>query len=165
MKNLKDAENELVETAGQLQRSALRLARVLHASRPEKGLALSQVGVLGRLYRNGQSTATDLAAYLRIQPQSLTRLIADLEWRKLITRRANEVDRRQSLLAIRDAGVQLLRREIGDQRAKLAQIMAKALTPSEQGMLRLAAGLMDHLAEAVEMGGIARGKPKGDETT
>ena len=132
---------------------------LLHATRPAKGLSLSKLSVLGRLYRDGVTTATELAAYLRIQPQSLTRLIADLERRKLITRRANAADRRQSLLKITDAGVQLLVEDIRKQRAKLAQTIAEALTPAEQGVLRLAAGLMDHLAEVIEPRPVALGKP------
>jgi DNA-binding MarR family transcriptional regulator len=149
-----------IDTASQLHRSALRLSRVFQATRPAKGLSLSKLSVLGRLYREGAATATALAGYLRIQPQSLTRLIADLERRKQITRQSNDADRRQSLLKITDTGVQLLLEEIRDQRAKLAQTIAMALTPAEQGMLRLAAGLMDHLAEVIEAGPVALGRPK-----
>jgi DNA-binding MarR family transcriptional regulator len=149
-----------IETANQLHGSALRLSRVLHAARPAKGLSLSKLGVLGRLYRDGVTTSTELAAHLRIQPQSLTRLIADLERRRLIRRRENDADRRQSLLKITAAGVQLLLKDIHEQRVRLAQTMAEALTPAEQEMLRLAAGLMDHLAEVAEGRPIALGKPK-----
>jgi DNA-binding MarR family transcriptional regulator len=118
--------------------------------------------VLGRLYRHGESTATGLAAHLRIQPQSMTRLIADLERRRLITRRADDADRRQSLLGITDQGAQLLTEDIRDQRVKLAQIIVEALTPAEQEMLRLAAGLMDRLAEVTEAQTAPPGKVKQD---
>jgi DNA-binding MarR family transcriptional regulator len=139
-----------IDMTNHLYRSALRLLRVLQATQPAKGLTLSRLSVLGRLYRDGMATATALADYLHIQPQSLTRLIADLERRKLITRRPNGADRRQSLLAITDAGVHLLIETVHDQQAKLAQTMAKELTPAEQELLRIAAGLMDHLATVIE---------------
>ena len=115
--------------------------------------------MLGRLYREGMTTATALAAYLRIQPQSLTRLVADLERRKLITRRPNGADRRQSLLAITDAGGQLLIETVHDQQVKLAHTIAKELTPAEQELLRIAAGLMDHLATVIETQTDALGEP------
>jgi DNA-binding MarR family transcriptional regulator len=98
-------------------------------TRSGKGLSMAKLGVLGRLYRNGTTTPTALAAYLRIQPQSLTRLLADLQRRKLITRRPDEADRRQSLLE---------------------------LTPAEQELLRIAAGLMDRLAAAAGVQAVTR---------
>lgn len=147
-----------IDTANLLNRSILRLFRVLRAGQPAKGLTLSRLSVLGRLHRDGMTTTTSLAAYLRIQPQSLTRLIADLERRKLITRRPNSTDRRQSLLAITDAGIRLLVGTFHDQQVKLAHTIAKALTPVEQELLRIAVGLMDHLATATEAQTNALGK-------
>jgi DNA-binding MarR family transcriptional regulator len=152
-----------IDTANQLHRSALRLLRVLRDTRPAKGLSSSKLAVLGRLYQDGLSTATALAGYLRIQPQSLTRLVADLERRKLITRRQDDADRRKSLLDITDAGTRLLMVEIGAQRVKLAETMAKELTVTERELLRLAAGLMDHLSAVTEAQTFALGEPKRDE--
>jgi len=151
-----------LDTANQLHRSALRLLRVLRAVRPAKGLSSSKLAVLGRLYQDGMATATALAAYLRIQPQSLTRLVADLERRKLITRRQDDADRRQSLLEITDKGSRLLMEEIGDQRVKLAETMAKELTVTEQDLLRLAAGLMDRLSSVTEAQAVALDESKQD---
>jgi DNA-binding MarR family transcriptional regulator len=145
-----DPSDTVLNAADQLHRSALRLFRLLRDTRPAKELSLSKISVLGRLYRGGMATATVLAVYLRIKPLSLTRLLADLERRKLITRRPNDTDRRQSLLEITDAGVQLLTAEVRDQRLTLAKIMAKELTPAEPELLRLAAGPIDHLASVAE---------------
>lgn len=148
-----------VDTANQVHRSTLRLLRLLRASRPAKGLSSSKLAVLGRLYQGGRATATALAAYLRIQPQSLTRLVADLERRKLITRLQNDADRRQRLIEITEGGSHLLMEEIGAQRVTLAETMAKELTATEQELLRLAAGLMDHLSSVTEARTIALGGP------
>jgi DNA-binding MarR family transcriptional regulator len=139
-----------VDTASQLHRSALRLLRRTRASRPGEGLGPSRLSVLGRLYRKGTTTPTDLAAYLRIKPQSLTRLLADLQRRKLIMRRPGDADRRQSLLEITAAGSELLTREIRGQRTLLARTIAGKLTTAEQELLRIAAGLMDRLAAGAE---------------
>jgi DNA-binding MarR family transcriptional regulator len=150
MKEASDPLDTALETANRLHRGALRLLQVLRASRA-KGLTLSQLGVLGRLYREGKATATELAGYMRIKPQSLTRLVADLERRKLIVRRSKEEDRRQSLLEITEAGTRLLDQDLRDQRAKLAQVIGKELIPAEQELLRIAAGLMDRVAEGAEL--------------
>jgi DNA-binding MarR family transcriptional regulator len=147
---MSDPSNTSIDTANQLHRSVLRLFRLLRDMLTTRKLSLSKVSVLGCLYREAMATATELAVYLRVKPQSLTRLLADLERSKLITRRPNEADRRQSLLEITDKGIQLLTEEVRDQRLTLAKIIARELTPAEQELLRLAAGLMDHVASACE---------------
>jgi DNA-binding MarR family transcriptional regulator len=145
-----DPSDILIDTASQVHRSSLRLVRLLRDARSGQSLGTAKLGVLGRLHRHGGATATALAAYLRVQPQSLTRLLADLEQSGLITRRTNAADRRQSLLEITETGTQLLVEEVGGQRLQLAQIIAQELTSTEQELLRLAAGLLDRLAAAAE---------------
>jgi len=137
-----------IDTAGQLHRSALRLLRLMRGTGSDEGLGMAKLSVLGHLYRHGTTTPTALAAHMRIQPQSLTRLLADLQHRKLITRRPDPADRRQSLMEITTAGSKLLTEAIHDQRTELARIIAASLTPAEQEMLRIAAGLMDLMADA-----------------
>jgi DNA-binding MarR family transcriptional regulator len=91
-----------------------------------------------------------LAAYLRVKPQSLTRLLADLEKGKLISRRPDPGDLRQSLLEISESGRQLLSQEIREQRLTLAKVIGQELTPVEQDLLGLAAGLLDRLASIIQ---------------
>ncbi len=136
-----------IDTASQLHRSALRLLRVFRAARQGEGLTLSKAGVLGYLYRDGKTTSTELATYLRVKPQSLTRLLADLEKGKLIVRQSNGEDRRENLLEITEAGARLLIEDIRGQRVRLAQVIEGELTPAEKELLRIAAGLMDRIAE------------------
>ncbi|MDE1148889.1 MAG: MarR family transcriptional regulator [Azospirillaceae bacterium] len=137
-----------LETARHLHRSTTALSRRLLTARPAEGLSTTKLGVLGRLYREGPATATALAAYLRIQPQSLTRLLADLESQDLILRRPDAVDRRQVRIEITDAGNRLLIGDVQDRRTALARAMVATLTPTERDLLRLAARLMDRLADA-----------------
>jgi DNA-binding MarR family transcriptional regulator len=89
-----------------------------------------------------------LAAKERIQPQSLTRTLADLEESKLIGRRPDQIDRRQSLIEITLLGEDLLKNDARRQASWLAVAMSSALTPAERELLRLAAQLMRQLAEA-----------------
>jgi DNA-binding MarR family transcriptional regulator len=139
-----------LDIADQLQQSAWRLLRVLRTVRSTEGLSTSKLGVLGCLRRDGLATAAELASYLHVQPQSLTRMIEDLERRCLITRRTNTEDRRQSLLEITDAGTQILSETVCEQRAFLAQAIMNVLTHPEQELIRLSAELMNKLATATE---------------
>ena len=139
-----------LDTASLLHRSSGRLLRVLRAFRPENGVSLTKFSVLARLYQDGVTTATGLAAFLRIQPQSITRLLAELERDGRIERRPNMNDRRQSLIEITTTGSQLLLEEVREQQATLARLINRSLTPIEQEMLRLAALLMDRLATEME---------------
>ncbi len=138
------------DTATQLHQSTLRLLRVLRTARPTKGLTLSRFAILGRLYHNGPGTATELAAYLRVRPQSLTRLVTDLEQHQLIARQSKGEDRRRNFLKITERGVRSFLDDIRGQRIKLAQTIEKELTPAEQELLKIAAGLVDRVAEAIE---------------
>jgi len=157
---VKELSVSVTDTAYQLHRSLLRLFRVLRVTRPADGLTLTKLGVLGRLQREGKATAAELAAYLRIRPQSLTRLIADLERGKFIIRRLGSEDHRQNPLEITKAGLELLARDIRDQRAQLARVIDKELTPAEQELLRIAAGLLDRIAETTEAAVELRREPQ-----
>jgi DNA-binding MarR family transcriptional regulator len=149
-----------LDTAVTLHQSASRLTRVLRASFSTERLSASKLGVLGFLHREGPATAADLAAYLRVQPQSLTRLVDDLEGRSLIDRLPSMEDRRRSPLKINEAGLRLLTETIGKQRESLARTIAEVLTPAEQELLRLSAGLMDELAAALEGSVLAQDSPE-----
>lgn len=137
-----------LDAAIRLHGAVYELARWLRAARPIGALGMSKLGVLAFLQRGGATTATELAAYLRMQPQSMTRLLADLEARGLITRQPDAKDRRQNNIGITRAGVDLLIEDVRDQRTKLAESMDALLTPAEQDMLRLAAGLMSQVAQS-----------------
>jgi DNA-binding MarR family transcriptional regulator len=150
MKTSDTPSHTAVDAANQLQRSAFQIFRVLRAGRSAKGLTLAGFGVLGRLYRDGAATASELAAYLRIKPQSLTRLIADLEQKGFIARHTNDEDRRQSFLEITHAGGRALMEDMRNQRNILAQVIENELTSAEQELLRIAAGLMDRVAQGAE---------------
>ena len=146
----KDDEGDgAVATARALQASASLLSRRLFDSRGPGGLSVAKMNALGHLHREGPTTATVLAAYLRIQPQSLTRLLAALEAQRLISRREDDEDRRQVRIAITERGTKLLQRDVKERRARLAHVIEKELTPAEQGVLAVATQLMDRLAKAL----------------
>jgi DNA-binding MarR family transcriptional regulator len=130
-----------------VRRGVIRLGRRLRLERPAHDVTLLQLAVLAELNDAGPLTPGRLAAAQRVQPQSLTRVLATLEASGLIARQADPGDGRRALLAITEAGLDALRRDVGQRDTWLAEAMAARLTPTEQELLRLAGELMARLAE------------------
>ncbi|MBI3970361.1 MAG: MarR family transcriptional regulator [Chloroflexi bacterium] len=126
----------------------MRLARRLRAERPDDGVTLAKLNVLGHLQPVGALTAGEIAALERAQPQSLTRVLAELEAEGLITREQDQADRRRSILRITPEGTRELVRNMRRRDVWLASAMASALTPTERELLKLTAGLLDRLADS-----------------
>jgi DNA-binding MarR family transcriptional regulator len=138
---------EVVDAARALRRGVTELYRRLRAERISHGLSPSKLSILGRLTLGGPLTVTALAAKERVQPQSLTRTLADLEESKLIRRHQDQIDRRQTRIEITTFGEDLLKQDARRQASWLAIAMSSALTPAEREVLRVAAQLMRQLAE------------------
>ena len=152
-----------LEAATALRQSLSRLTRRLRLERHDRALSLGKLSVLGHLHRDGALTPSALAQAEAVQPQSLTRLLADLEVAGLALRRQDPRDGRQYLIEITPDGRETLRRDARAQAAWLADAIAAQLNSTELEVLRLAAGLMDRLAElpasprAADSGGDAPG--------
>lgn len=117
-----------------------------HATQSLRGPLV--LAVLSRLYRAGTHTPKALAEAERIQPQSLTRVLATLEERALVSRVPDPADGRRSLVSITADGLATLREYSVHREKWLADAMAATLSPTERELLRLAAELMARLAES-----------------
>lgn len=135
------------EAAHTLRLSVMRLYRRLRRERPDHGLSLTYISALGRVDRDGPITAGELADAERIQPQSVTRVVAELERTGLIERLPDEVDRRRILLRASDRGRELLADDRRRRDEWLSVAMAANLTPAERDVLVIAARLIDRLVE------------------
>jgi DNA-binding MarR family transcriptional regulator len=124
-----------------------RLARRLRSQRQAHGVSPTGVSVLARLYRDGTATPRYLAEAEHLAPQSLTRILAALEERRLIERRTDPADGRQALLTLTAGGRAVLREDSAQRERWLAAAMADELTPEEQRAVRAAAELLDRLAD------------------
>jgi len=138
---------DLREASGSVRRAVGALGRRLRAERPESGLNATQLSLLGQLDRKGSLSAAQLAALERVQPQSLTRVLAELIDGGLVSRRPDVADGRRLLLDITGGGRELLARDMQPRDAWLAKAMAE-LTVTERELLHLAASLMERLADA-----------------
>lgn len=133
--------------ASTLRLSVMRLARRMRAQRAETSLTLSQLAALATLERHGALAPGELAAHEKVQPPSMTRLLAVLEQQGLVTRAPHATDGRQVVVSVSAAGVALLREDRRRRDAWLAQRL-RALDPEELAVLRRAADILDALADS-----------------
>ena len=132
--------------------SITRLARRLRVERLGLGgseaiLSDIQLAALAALERHDAMTPGELAEHEKVQPPSMTRVIAVLEERGLVRRAAHPTDRRQVILTVTQQGrdlVQLVRRR---REAWLAQRMQE-LTPEERATLLAAAPILEKLSQS-----------------
>lgn len=130
--------------ASTMRVSVMRLSRRLRSERADHGLTLTQVAALATLDHHGPLTPRELAEHERVRPPSMTRILAGLEERALITRTPHASDGRQHLVALTAAASELLREDRRRRDAWLAQRLAE-LTQEERDVLRAAAPLLERI--------------------
>jgi len=132
------------ELASTLRVSVMRLGRRLRAERVVTDLSLSQMAALGTLDRHGALTPRELADHEKVQPPSMTRVLAGLEERGLILRTPHQTDGRQHLVTLTADAKALLKEDRRRRDAWLAQRLAE-LTQEERDVLRAAAPVIERL--------------------
>lgn len=133
--------------AATLRISVMRLARRLRQQRVDPELSDTQLAVLGTVERHGAMTPRELAEHEKVQPPSMTRVIAALEERGLLVRSSHPTDRRQVLLATTANADELLK-ELRRRRTAWLAIRLKELTPEERATLRAAVPILEKLSQA-----------------
>jgi DNA-binding MarR family transcriptional regulator len=99
------------------------------------------------LERHGAMTPGELAEHEKVQPPSMTRVIATLAALRLVTRTPHPTDRRQVMLAASQEGRDLVRKARRRRDAWLAKRLAE-LTPAERATLRAAAPILEKLSQS-----------------
>ncbi len=133
--------------ASTLRLSVMRLARRMRQQRAESSLTLTQIAALATIERHPGATPGELAAREKVQPPSMTKVIAALETAGLVTRQPHPTDGRQVLLHCSAAGAALLKEDRRRREAWLAQRLSE-LDTAEIAVLREAAAVLDKLAGA-----------------
>lgn len=133
--------------ASALRLSVVRLNRRLRGQRADTSVTLTQLAALSTLKRHGALTPGELAAHEKVQPPSMTRVLAALEERGLVERRPHPTDGRQALVELTTAGRDLLRSEVRMREAWLARKLGE-LSDEERATLRAASDLIDRLVES-----------------
>jgi len=132
--------------------SSSRLARRLRVERlglggTETVLSDIQLAALAALARHDSMTPGELAEHEKVQPPSMTRVIAVLEERGLVRREPHATDRRQVILTVTEEGRDVVQRVRRRREAWLAQRLQE-LTPDERQILRAAAPILEKLSQS-----------------
>jgi DNA-binding MarR family transcriptional regulator len=131
--------------ASQLSLAVVRLTRQLRSRRASNQISMSQMSVLATLATEGPMTAGALAARERVQPPSMTRVIASLSQAGLVSRQHDPSDGRQVIVALREEG----RRALADEshiRELWMEEQLSRLAPAQLRVLREAVRIMGALA-------------------
>ena len=132
--------------------SISRLARRLRVERlglggTETVISDIQLAALAALERHESMTPGELAEHEKVQPPSMTRVIAVLEERGLVRRAPHPTDRRQVVLTVTAEGRDLVQRVRRRREAWLAQRLQE-LSPEERRVLRDAAPILEKISQS-----------------
>lgn len=136
------------QLAAALRDSITRLNRRLRQARPIGDLTITQLSALTSLELNGALTPRELADAERVQPPTLTKIVAKLEERGLVQRTPHPTDGRQVILAATESG----RTVIVEHRRARDEWLAKqlaVLTPEERETLGKAAEILGRIGRSV----------------
>ena len=113
----------------------------------EPALSDTQLAALATLERHGAMSPGDLAEHEKVQPPSMTRVIAALVDWKLVTRAPHPTDRRQVILTVTPEGRSLVQKVRRRKEAWLARKLTE-LSPQERATLREAAPILEKLSQS-----------------
>ncbi|MFC5824876.1 MarR family winged helix-turn-helix transcriptional regulator [Nonomuraea insulae] len=132
--------------ASALRVSLARLNRRLRRQAAAHSLTPTQFATLAAVDRHSGITPGELAELEKVQPPSMTRVIAALEERGLVARTPHPTDRRQVTVSVTEAAEKLLKEERRRKEAWLTQRL-KELSPEERSILRQAAPILEKLSK------------------
>lgn len=131
--------------ASALRVSLARLNRRLRRQAAVHSLTPTQLATLAAVERCSGITPGELAELEKVQPPSMTRVIAALAERELVSRTPHPTDRRQVTVTVTEQGSTLLREERRLKEAWLTRQL-RELTPEERATLRQAAPILEKLS-------------------
>jgi len=143
-----DAALDDAELAARLRLSVTRLNRRLRQQSDFEATA-SQISALATIERIGPVTIGDLSAAERVQPPSMTRIVAALEDLGLIERATDPSDRRVARVGVTPLGRRLLERSRSRKNAYLASRL-RSLSRDDRTTLAQAADILERLLESSE---------------
>jgi DNA-binding MarR family transcriptional regulator len=132
------------QLAAKLRDSITRLTRRLRQARPVGDLTITQLSALTSLELGGALSPRELAEAERVQPPTLTKIVAKLEERGLVQRTPHPTDGRQVILSATEPG----RAVVAEHRRLRDEWLAKrlaTLSPEERETLGRAAEILGRL--------------------
>lgn len=140
-----ESESDQPSLASRLRLAVVRLNRRLRAQRASSSVSLTQISAMFCLRKCGPLSPSELAAKERVQPPSMTRVIAALEEAGFVSRRQHPTDGRQAIVELTERGTAYIEAEICAREAWLDLRLAE-LDPAERELLSRAAEIIDRMA-------------------
>ena len=137
--------SDLRELASDLSLALVRMTRHLRGRRSDSRVSLTQLSALATLSLEGPITPGALAAKERVQPPSMTRVIASLADLGLVERSPHPTDGRQVIVSIAESGLALL----ADERSAREAWMTERLSTLNEEQLQMLRAAVDIFAEMV----------------
>jgi DNA-binding MarR family transcriptional regulator len=124
-----------------------RVARLVRRLGIAGDLSLTAATVVARLVGDGPQRLTELAAGEGLSQPGMTQLVSRLERDGLVRRTASAGDRRGVLVAVTDAGAELVTRRRAERAAALDDLLGR-LDPADQAAIAAALPALARLADA-----------------
>jgi DNA-binding MarR family transcriptional regulator len=138
------------ELSPRLRMVTVRLYRLLRQQAdPESDLSQNLISALATINQGGPITLGRLAELERVQPPSMTRIVAKLEERGLVRREIDAADRRIARVQVTPEAVSVLG-ELRSRRTEFLAARLAALTPAEMAALEAALPALERLAGVME---------------
>lgn len=139
------ASSSSAALAHELRIATTRTTRRLRSVTTRK-ITLTQLSALASIQAAGELTLGELAARERVQPPSMTRVIARLCEEGLVERKTHPSDGRQVLVSLTEHGTTMLGAEAKAREAWLARKLSN-LTKEERETLKSASSILVRLIE------------------
>jgi DNA-binding MarR family transcriptional regulator len=130
----------------ELRGVSMRLSRRLRAERADQDITDGQYTVLGYLFKRESCTPKELAEREHVTPPSMNRTINALERSGYATRTPSDSDGRKVLVAITDAGRQLVI-DTRLRRDTWLQSRLRTLTPAQRRVLEEATVILQEVLD------------------
>ena len=137
------------ELASELSLAVVRLTRHLRGRREDAQISLTQLSALATLHREGAMTPGALATRERVQPPSMTRVIASLAELQLVRRDPHPTDGRQVIVSLSDSGRALVHDEANAREAWMTEQLS-GLGPDQLRILGDAVDIMKQIVAESE---------------
>ncbi len=115
----------------------------------EKGLSMSQIGALLRIFRGGRSSVSDIGDNLGVTSAAASQMIERLVQQGLILREEDPDDRRVRQIVLTDKGRQILQETIAARQGWLENL-AHTLSDSEREQITAALNILIEKANQLE---------------
>jgi DNA-binding MarR family transcriptional regulator len=114
--------------------SALVLRALGHIFNERYGIAIPEWRVIATIGQFGTLTAKQIGAHSHMHKTKVSRAVATLERRNLITRRSNKADLREAFLSLTDEGMAIYR-DIAPTALEFGERMVADLDPADSAQL------------------------------